>query len=208
MITDGIWPGWMSGELEAALARIDEGQRTKDTGKKWATVLILADGLAQGASMRQLLRADNGTCAESTWYGKAGRRAKNAWCKDGAITGALELAKRLAVQWESRRVVRHLEQAREKLAIGAPAAVQRMEEAAEALMGMGADAELAAGARVRAYTQAADIGAKWLDRADVATADKSGSERESLLDVLEELRELEDVSPAGAGEPAEADASA
>ena len=192
MITDGIWPGWMTGELEAALGRVDEGRRTKDTGKKWATVLILADGLAQGASMRQLLRADNGTCAESTWYGKSGKRAKNAWCKDEAITGALELAKRLAVQWESRRVVRCLEQARERLAIGAPEAVRRMEEAGERLMALGEDGELTGTARVRAYKEAGELGAKWLDRADVATADKSQGERESLLDVLEELRELDE----------------
>ncbi len=193
MIADGIWPGWMTGELEAALEKVDAGRRTKDTGKKWATVLILADGLAQGASMRQLLRADNGTCAESTWYGKAGKRARNAWCRDEAITGALELAKRLAVQWESRRVVRCLEQARERLAIGAPEAVGRMEEAAERLMELGADEDLPAGARVRAYDRAVDAGAKWLDRADVATADKSQREdRGSLLDVLEELRELDE----------------
>ena len=189
---DGFWPGWMTGELEAALQKVDEGRRTKDTGKKWATVLILADGLAQGASMRQLLRADNGTCAESTWYGKSGKRARNAWCKDEAITGALELAKRLAVQWESRRVVRCLEQARERLAIGAPEAVRRMEEAGEKLMALGGDESLPAGARVRAYDRAVDAGAKWLDRADVATADKSQGERESLLDVLEELRGADD----------------
>ena len=192
MIRDGMWPGWMSGELEAALGRIDEGRRTKDTGKKWATILVVAEGLAQGASMRQLLRADNGTCAESTWYGKSGKRAKNAWCKDEAVVGALELAKRLAVQWEARLVGRELERARDRLALGAVAAVDRMERAGERLMELGEDGKVADGARVRAYREAGDLAAKWLDRADVATADKSQqADRGSLLDVLEELREAE-----------------
>ena len=193
MIGDGMWPGWMTGELEDALRAIDAGQRTKDTGKKWRTVLVLADGLAQGQSVRGLLRADNGTCAESTWYGKAGARKARAWCRDEAIVGALELAKRLAVQWEGRKVARELERARERLALGAPAAVMWMEDAAVRLMGLGEDAELPAGSRVRAFEKAADIGAKWLDRADVQTADKSGQGGvEKLAKVLAELRELGD----------------
>ena len=57
----------------------------------------------------------------------------------------------------------------------------------------GEDGKVADGARVRAYREAGDLAAKWLDRADVATADKSRREdRGSLLDVLEELRELDE----------------
>lgn len=187
-----FWPGWMTEEMELALRGIDAEGRTKDTAKKWRTVILLADGLAQGESVAGILAADNGTCAASTWYGKAGKRKERAWCKDAAVVAALERGKRLAVQWESRRTVRALERAREELALGAPAAVVRLETAAERLMDLGADAEAPAGARVRAYREAGDLAAKWLDRADVATADKTGRETGSLLDVLEELRELEE----------------
>ena len=168
-----FWPGWMTAEIEAALRRIDAGGRTKDTGKKLRTVLVVADGLAQGQSMGALLRRPD-TCASSTWYGKSGRLEK-AWRVDEGINAALELCKAAAVRWESAKVARALESAHERLALEARDNVLTMIRARDGLIGIGAEGE-GERERVLAYREAAEVAGGMLDRAGQETADKSGGE--------------------------------
>lgn len=167
-----FWPGWMSFEIQKALDGIDAERRTKDTQKKRDTVLYLADGLARGRSIRQILESPE-TCALSTWFGKGGKRSAQAWSRDPAIVEALAVAQKRAVDWETARVARCLDEAGERLALAAVANVEAMEKSRDELLGIGGRVTVDPKDQVSALRAAAEVAGGMLDRADARTASKA-----------------------------------
>lgn len=166
-----FWPGWMTAEVEAALKGIDAGRRTKDTAKKWSTVLRLAEGLAHGESMRALLAGPD-TCNLATWYGK--------WSRDPLVGEALRLAQVAATRWKAAAGARALAESRELLQLETVRNVDTMRNAREGLLTLGALAEDDAD-KVAALKEAARVAGDMLDRAGEETASKQGGSVEVVF---------------------------
>jgi RNA:NAD 2'-phosphotransferase (TPT1/KptA family) len=167
-----FWPGWCTHEVQQALERIDEGRRSCQTARKWRTVLLMADAVAQGRALSEVLR-DPRTCSRVAWYGKTG---KAGWRSDPAVAEALRLATERATRWHGARVAREIEKARERLGLEAVANVETMIRSRDGLEEVARDPKTPAVVKVRAWAEAAGAAGNMLDRAGEETATKAGGE--------------------------------
>lgn len=88
-------PAWLTPEIDAALAAIP----APHAAKKQHTVLLVAQAMAMGESLRAVFDRED-TCKADIWYGlnRRGRR-KPGWKEDPAVATALTLATERARWW-------------------------------------------------------------------------------------------------------------
>ena len=95
--------------------------------KKEATVLRLAEALANGVSMNRVFERPD-TCSKRVWYGYTdpGKESKAGWCDDVAITLALAMATERARWWVRVRHGRAVQNALDILMDGAEVAAGQL----------------------------------------------------------------------------------
>jgi len=126
-------PEWLTYEVSQALA----GITGEHVAKKEATVLRLAEALANGVSMNSVFERPD-TCSKRVWYGSASSPTGGStgstssptggrgWRDDPAITTALALATERARWWVRVKRGRAVESALEILVDGAEAAALQL----------------------------------------------------------------------------------
>ena len=117
-------PEWLTYEVSQALAGIGG----EHVAKKEATVLRLAEALANGVSMNSVFERPD-TCSKRVWYGYTDAKTgsvKPAWRDDAAITLALAVATERARWWVRVKRGRAVESALEILVDGAEAAALQL----------------------------------------------------------------------------------
>ena len=126
-------PEWLTYEVSQALA----GITGEHVAKKEATVLRLAEAMANGVSMNSVFERPD-TCSKRVWYGSASSPTGGStgstssptggrgWRDDPAITTALALATERARWWVRVKRGRAVESALEILVDGAEAAALQL----------------------------------------------------------------------------------
>ena len=117
-------PEWLTYEVSQALAGIGG----EHVAKKEATVLRLAEALANGVSMNRVFERPD-TCSKRVWYGYTDAKTgtvKPAWRDDAAITTALAVATERARWWVRVRHGRAVQNALDILMDGAEAAALQL----------------------------------------------------------------------------------
>lgn len=182
-------PEWLTYEVSQALARIGG----EHVAKKEATVLRLAEALANGVSMNSVFEQRPDTCSKRVWYGYTDAKTgtiKPAWRDDPAITLALEVATERARWWVRVKRGRAVESALEILVDGAEAAALQLTNLVR--YGYvkfdygpgGVDGSEIRGGEVREVLAAAQ---DLLDRVSTLTAGKGGTPSSLNSDQLGEL---------------------
>ena len=122
--TPAFVPGWLTHEVSQALALITG----EHVAKKEATVLHLAEALANGVSMNQVFERPD-TCSKRVWYGYTDAKTghiKAAWRDDEAVTLALHVATERARWWVRVKRGRAVEHALDILMDGSEAAATQL----------------------------------------------------------------------------------
>lgn len=122
-------PEWLTDEVSEALAHIAGERRSGEqtVAKKEATVLRLAEALANGVSMNSVFERPD-TCSKRVWYGYTAQNGhrKPGWRDEQAITTALAVATERARWWVRVKRGRAVESALEILVDGAEAAALQL----------------------------------------------------------------------------------
>jgi hypothetical protein len=178
-------PEWLTYEVSQALAAI----AGEHVAKKEATVLRLAEALANGVSMNSVFERPD-TCSKRAWYGytdtKTGK-VKPAWRDDAAIDHALAMATERARWWVRVKRGRAVENALDILMDGAEhAALQLVQLVRHGYVKFdyGADGAEIRNADVREVLMASEA---LLDRVSALTAGKAGAPSSLNSDQLGEL---------------------
>ncbi len=111
-------PDWLTDEVNQALAAITG----EHVAKREATVLRLAEALANGVSMNSVFDLPD-TCTKRVWYGHGD---KPGWRDDAGIVTALAVASERARWWVRVKRGRAVEQALDILMDGAEDAASQL----------------------------------------------------------------------------------